>query len=278
MFRRLRMSTAFAFALVASGIAGCSDDPSTPQTGTLRLSLIDAPTPLEGLQAVTLVVDAVRIHRSSGAAGDDGGWMDIMPDTLTVEERTFDLLELVNGVEAVLGEITLPVGTYTQIRLVLSSASLTIDDTEYDLEVPSGDTSGLKLIHPFTVHADELTALTLDFDAARSIIATPPGSTNYKLKPTIRVVQTVLSGFISGTVLPVGIDGLVLAISAATEDTVTTAHPDGVTGAYVLPALLPGLYHVIAGAPMYASAVDSNVAVTAGVETSGIDFVLQPVP
>ena len=85
----------------------------------------------------------------------------------------------------------------------------------------------------------------LDFDVGRSLFATPPGSTNFKLKPVIRVVAEELAGRITGTVLPVDIDAMVMAVSAALADTATAMVEPG-TGEYVIGALLEGSYDVTA--------------------------------
>jgi hypothetical protein len=275
--QRLHAMVPFLLGLVLlSGLAACGDDDAAG-TGTLRISMIDAPGNIEGLEAITLVLSGVRIHASENAeGGQSGGWMDVMPDSLSEAERTFDLLELVNGVEAVLGEVVLEAGQYTQIRLMIESATITISGETSPLFIPSGMQSGLKLIHPFTIRTNEVTALTLDFDAARSVYEAPPASGNYRLKPTVRVVQNGLSGSITGTVTPLAIDAMVAAIHPASGDTVTTTFVSLANGGYELGALLPGNYHVAASAPGYVAAVDSNVAVQAATVTPDVDFVLEP--
>ncbi|GAG24199.1 unnamed protein product, partial [marine sediment metagenome] len=56
----------------------------------------------------------------------------------------------------------------------------------FDVEIPSVYQTGLKLIHPFEIIAGEITELTIDFDAEKSIIKTGNGS--YKLMPVIKIV------------------------------------------------------------------------------------------
>lgn len=277
--RRFQKSAPLMLSLfLLVGLAACSNDDDA-RTGTLRLSMVDAPGDIEGLEAITLVLDGVRIHASGNAESEDsGGWIDLMPDGLTEAERTYDLLQLVNGVEAVLGETELAVGTYTQIRLLIETATITIDGTTSPLTIPSGMQSGLKLIEPFTIRSDELTALTLDFDAARSLHETPPGSGDYMLRPVVRVISDVLSGAITGTVTPLGIGATVMALHPASGDTVTTTFASLTDGGYELAALLAGTYHVAASAPGYVAEIDSNVTVQAQVLTPNIDFELEAVP
>ena len=98
------------------------------------------------------------------------------------EEQTFDLIAI-QDVQEILGNKTLDAGKYTQIRLLVTSAVLVIDDEEKDIKVPSGK---LKLIHPFTIGSNETTILLLDFDAEKSVVER--GNTGmYNLKPTIKI-------------------------------------------------------------------------------------------
>ena len=117
--------------------------------------------------------------------GDDdnstAGWYTI------VNESQFDLIALQNVTE-LLGEENLPVGKYTQIRLIVEEAIITINEsgnkTEYNLKIPSNK---VKLIKPFWIYENETTVLTLDFDVYKSIHKT--GKDKYIMKPTIKVIQ-----------------------------------------------------------------------------------------
>ena len=225
-------------------ISGCSD-PTSVQTGTLNVRLVDAPA---AYQQVNIVVTRVDVH----AAGMDSmdGWF-----TINDVPATYDLLILRNGASAVLGEQELPVGHYTQIRLIIGEGStVMINDTIYPLVIPSGMETGLKLNHPFDILPDQLYELVLDFDADRSINLT--GSGEYKLSPVIRVQAVVLAGSISGIVLPVSAHATISAILA--PDTVR-ASADTVTGAFTIMALHAGLYTVVIS-PADTLLADSTIA------------------
>ena len=99
------------------------------------------------------------------------------------ESKTFDLIKVKDSSEY-MGDTELAVGKYTQIRLTLEKALVTINGEEYDLKVPSNT---LKLTKPFDIREDQNLTLTLDFDAEKSIHET--GNGKFILKPTIKVIQ-----------------------------------------------------------------------------------------
>jgi hypothetical protein len=114
--------------------------------------------------------------------GSEAGWY-----TIVEESQTFDLIAL-QDVKEELGIEELTVGKYTQIRLTVEKANITINnDGEievHDLIIPSNK---VKLIKPFWIYEDDTTVLTLDFDVYESVHKTGQGK--YMMKPTIKVIQ-----------------------------------------------------------------------------------------
>lgn len=112
----------------------------------------------------------------------NAGWY-----TIINESQVFDLIKLQN-VTDVIGEQTLTVGKYTQIRLTVEKAEITINNSGklevHNLTIPSGN---VKLTKGFWIYEDEKTILTLDFDIYKSIHKT--GSNKYMMKPTIKIIQ-----------------------------------------------------------------------------------------
>ena len=146
-------------------------------TGTLVMQLTDAP----GLNITEALVNIsqVRVHYAGVYQNDTNGtWINV-----TNETQTFDLIQLQNATD-VLGEINLSAGWYTQIRLIVDKALVTIDGVQYDLKIPS---KNVKLIKPFLVQDNESLTLTLDFDVQKSVHKT--GNDKYIMKPTIKVIQ-----------------------------------------------------------------------------------------
>ncbi|WP_035988168.1 DUF4382 domain-containing protein [Paraburkholderia caribensis] len=197
---RMRLCVlAIPFALAACG--GGGGDNSGSGTGTLHVAMTDAPSC--GFDHVYVTVSKVRVNASSSASDTDSGWTDI---TLPSPQK-IDLLSLTNGVLTDLGRAPLAAGQYQQIRLVLAqnqgntvANSVVVSGTtaEQPLATPSATQSGYKIIQPFTVQANTLVDLVLDFNACKSIVAR--GNGTYSLKPVVTATPMVVSGSIAGYV------------------------------------------------------------------------------
>ena len=144
MRRPLRILALIGFLAATLGLAaGCSD--SSAGSGTLQMNMVDAPSPIVGLEAIDVVFDSVRVHKSGQANPEDKGWITVLDNTLPEAERTFDLFDLVNGNFAVLGLADLSAGKYTQIRVIVESAAITIAGNTDPLTIPSGVQTGIKI-------------------------------------------------------------------------------------------------------------------------------------
>lgn len=140
---------------------------------------------------------------------------------------------------------SLPAGKYQWVRLMvdtdgeLDSYIELSDGNSHELTIPSGNQTGLKLVHAFTLTENGTANFTIDFDVRKSVVY----NGNYLLKPTLRMVDNSEIGHIKGS-----IDGTLFAtncteaasiyafsgsveptdISGADTDPVTTAlaNPD----------------------------------------------------
>jgi len=149
----------------------------TTEEGTLTLKITDAPGELNISKAL-VTIPYVEVHIAAGGNNSTAEWK-----TVVNESQQFDLIQLEN-VTDILGNTSLNVGIYTQIRLHIAEALVTIDGVEYDLEIPS---KTIKLVHQFIIEPQETTTLILDFDIKESVHKT--GSNKYILQPTIRVFE-----------------------------------------------------------------------------------------
>lgn len=220
--KRIILMIPIVFMWACSG--GLEGGPSQDSdTGTLYLSLIDCPA--ESYQAVYVTIKEVQVCMEQAALCMEGGHCDHDEDmdtyecqweTIATVNQTFNLLELVNGVMATLGQKDLPAGTYHQMRLLLQDepdkglnilnqehpyAQYLIDDANevHEMKVPSGYQTGIKLVHPFEIVAGLTTELILDFDVARSVVKAGK-SGKYLLKPTIKVIGTHNRAIVAGQV------------------------------------------------------------------------------
>jgi len=243
--------------LLAGLAAGCFESGTDPETGVgrMQVSLIDAPGDYD---AVNVEIIEVRVHED--VADSLSGWHSVAVDTTVL-----NLLDYTGGNFAVLADSTLPAGRYTQVRLMLGEGNTVVVDGEaHDLDVPSGGQSGLKLNHPFDIVDGETYAVTLDFDADRSVHRT--GNGQYKLRPVIRLIVDALGGSIVGVAEPVEARALVAAIAGV--DTVF-AYADTLDGSFAFPMMTAGSYDLLfsATAGSYLDSTLTGVAVVAGQET-----------
>jgi hypothetical protein len=238
-------------AVAVSALAvKCGDSGTSPnQTGTLTISLTDAPADVE---QVNITFSEVSAHIGSE-------WV-----TVRSEPVTLDLLEWNNGKSIVLGTAEVPPGDYTQIRLMIDQAEVVSDGQTYQATVPSGARTGLKLVSGFSLEEGSTYELVVDFDARRSVVATgPPGNPQrFQLKPTVRVVPRALTGAIGGVLADT--DHLPTAYAISGEDTVTSAAPDTTSGAFLLSFLPPAEYEVAIEDTLGRTFTQAALSVTAG--------------
>ncbi len=210
-------------------LSSCGDgDSSDDGQGTLSTSLTDSSS--EEYQAVYVTIDRVDVHLE-----DNDSWK-----TVATPGKTYNLLELVNGVVEGLGEGLLDSGQYTQMRLIIGEipdeglnifdqkhdyANYIIDqdDISHELKVPSGSQTGLKIVNGFDINDDQTTELILDFDALRSVVKAG-SSGQYLLKPTIKVLTTTDYAIVDGIVT--GADSIPLGQVFVTAQTTESEEAD----------------------------------------------------
>lgn len=155
----------------------------TGNKGALTLLLTDFPIQNKNVTAVMVNFRSIEVNSA------DAGWITLAD--FGDAGKTFDLLKLQNGVTSPLGSFSLEPGVYEQMRFVLNdSNSVEViakgETTIEPLKTPSGQKTGIKLIHSFTVDSKGYTVLTVDFDAQKSIHYNK--AQGFILKPVISVV------------------------------------------------------------------------------------------
>jgi len=272
MFRRMRSLV----GLAAVGLVAACSNTERAGTGVLVVRLSDAPG--EQIQSATVWISRVYLIGSHDSTGD----RIVVSDTAAM----YDLMTLQGGVTAALGTVTLPVGDYDQMRLVVDSAQVTLKapstfsdgSTTKSMKTPSGQQSGIKVNFDAPVHVIEgQTVLVVDFDVSRNFVFTgPPGAPHGVLfKPVLHATVMDIAGSIAGTVSPVSSKAQLFAIVGT--DTVASALADTTTGAYVLRYLDPRVSpFTVAAAATGFTTQTRTVPLRTAQDTTGVDFTLTP--
>ena len=235
-----RTLTASLLVAVLIGLAGCGGSGSGEKTGTISLGVSDGP--VHGANKVCVAFNQIEFK----GAGES-----IIATLDPVE--SVNLLEF-QGVNAapLLFNYELPAGDYQWMRLGVDAvlgdnggqgdpgltglscfgdkSYMVMEETGtiHNLYVPSGAQSGLKLVGGFTVPAGGSADFTAEFDLMKSVTAPRGLGPDVILRPTIRLVNNVEVGALTGEIT----DDLAAAIVAPTEPACSPSvfvFDDGVT-------------------------------------------------
>ena len=212
------------------------------------------------------------------AGEDDSDEGDSAFVTILDEEVTFDLLDLQNGATAPLASASLTASSYSQIRFIVSSGHVVLaDGREFELTVPSGEQTGIKLTFDFTITGDETTTLLLDVDVSKAFVPIPSGDVNdasqiesFLFKPSLalRITELESTGTASGEVVDESDAPLAgVAVSAFLGDVGVTTTATAEDGSYVLNGLESGTYSVVYSLGGFIAETVFDVEVTAGADT-----------
>ena len=166
----------------------------TSPSGNGRLSLMIKDSPYSDAKALLVTFSEVTAHRDG-----EGGFTKLPFGDVTATSRTCNLKKLVDS-QDVLGVGSLPAGHYTQVRLVVSSATLYFDNPadgpacattipvpagrSASIDIPSGE---VKLNREFTVADTGALTMLIDFDGDKSVTET--GNGKFRMTPVIGVVS-----------------------------------------------------------------------------------------
>jgi Domain of unknown function (DUF4382) len=190
----MRRTLAFLLVIATLAVVACGGSPSGPSgSGSLAVRITDLP--YSDADAVLVTFSDVSVHR----AETDTGWTQL-GFSGGATSLTCDLKKLENGAESLLGTAALTAGHYTQLRLVVQSATLYFDNksegpacaptiappagASAPVEVSSGE---VRLNRQFTIDAAEATTITIDFDGSRSIHEI--GINGYRMSPVISILS-----------------------------------------------------------------------------------------
>jgi hypothetical protein len=256
-------------------------------TGTLHVVATDSPFEHALVAAASIDVVKVRIHEDENAQSGFTTLYDGPPITIQLDQ-------LRNGIMQALTSGVLPVGTYSQIRLHLSSATLelvngnvytTADGT---LQFTNQSTSGYKITldPPVDVPDGGVANVLLDIDLTKTFVPVPANdpatASKYILRPNVRAAVLELAGEVRVTVLESDGEGGTVGVPNASvylllpgetdvANSVASTATDAVGSAAIL-GITPGTYDVLAVEGARNDRADA-VSVTAG-NVTAVELVL----
>lgn len=286
----MKTQKARLFMLLFSGLIllGCSRYGSELQYveyGKVHVLITDAPFPAHLVDAAYMTVTKIEARGEElEEASESGGFV-----TLFEGEETIDITKLTNGMTQSMGITEVPVGTYDQVRLYVTDASVELTDgSTYEVKVPSGAQSGIKIqIRPGLTVTGELTSeLLLDVDLSRSFVlrgnpSKPEDANGLIFKPVVRATNRSTTGSLAGIVTCESpepgepVEGAQISLYAA--DTLYTSAMTDASGGYKIMGIEAGTFLVVAEKEGYQPAEAESVTITAAnLQTQ--DFALQPEP
>lgn len=197
IIRVLFITTAVSLFIHACGGGGSGDTNSSTNTPKGKMSVRVTDAPIDGVDVKVFVqFSAIELHGSGKTTRIEYDPPKQIELTLLTEGKTADFIN----------DLELPAGRYQWMRLEVDTAQdldtyISVNGTPYELSIPSEERSGLKIVSEFEVIENKGSIYVIDFDLRKSITVTVNGlNVNYKLRPTLRLLEEKLVGVIAGTV------------------------------------------------------------------------------
>ena len=251
--------------------------------GTINIHLTDSPYPVGLISHTYVTIDKVEIRKKLETDMNESTDSFIV---LSVENMEIDLLELTNGITEQIASAELEAGYYDMIRLHVVDANVVLKDgSDFDLKIPSGSTSGLKIKIQPEIYLEEgqTSDVLLDFDVSKSFIikGNVNNITGFNFKPVVRGVYMGAAGSIKGNVtdtLGVPLEDVMIQAWASDEmeadsSEFVSSFTDEV-GDFKIIGLKEGTYTVVCEMEGYESDTVKDVSVSAG-KTTTADFELK---
>ena len=252
--------------------------------GTLSLKLTDAPFPVSLVDHTMVTFDKIEIHStavstSTATTTEDDAQFIVLYEG---EGKEFDLLGLQNGLTTDLLNMDIPAGSYDFIRMHIAESSVVLKDgTSFDMKIPSGKSSGLKIkITPeLVIESGVESEVLLDFDVSKSFITqgnmkSPHGIKGFLFKPVLRATWAQYSGIITGKVSVNPATPIAEAhVQILRADTVYSSALTDVTGVYAMVGLPSGSYKMICEKDGY-PVVNIDQVVVKARETTIVDITM----
>lgn len=206
----MRTLRTLACCLVALSALGACSDSTGVGPGKISILLTDAPG---DVKAAVVTISEIYLQGSDRVVLRD-------------EPVTIDLLTLANSTALLVDEATVPAGTYSQLRFVITDAYIEVENADGttniyasspsysglpsgarvagELQMPSLAQSGLKVDLPggaVRIEGDQR-ILLVDFDVAQSFGHIAGGSGRWVMHPVVHATDFVATGTLTATLRP----------------------------------------------------------------------------
>lgn len=165
------MKSGIALIMLALVLIGCSEDQGSSE-GRVVFGITDAAADMGTVTSLNVTIESISLRNAAGA------WIEV-----DVEPQAFDLLALkAESATAVLADVNITNGNYTEMRLEISNVAVVDENGEQEAKLPSGE---LKFKGDVTVNGNSTSTAVFDFIADESLHVT--GNGKYVLAPVIKV-------------------------------------------------------------------------------------------
>ena len=228
--------------VLSTSMCGSDSDGEVNSTeGRLSLLLVD--DPIDIVTSLNVRIESIEVYGNGS------------PKELTLNpnvEQPVNILDLENGVFATLvdgndNENVLPTGTYGNLKIHITEASITFGDDADEVPTPvTVPPDKFNVGGPFTINDGQITELYLVFHANNALHETGQGE--YIINPSLKLIAKTVSGSVTGSVSPIpgegGFTKVKVLADRDTEDEVSTFADDD--GSFELVPLREGTHAISA--------------------------------
>lgn len=267
-----------AAALVLTGCNKTETAISTDGPGKLSIKITDDPFDINSVESATVTISKIELRQVGSSDSDP--FLKLLLSPVAI-----DIFKLRNGITQELVNLPVPQGDYDLVRLYVDEASLQLKsiDEPFNLKVPSGEQTGIKVFINPVIHVEGgiSAELLLDFDLSKSFVMRGHDAQNgFIFKPAIRATNISTAGRIEGEVTnnsqeKVKLENAKVSYQKDGEDPVTTL--TDASGHYVFIGVPAGTYSMSATKDNYVSASAESVIVIPGNKTTQ-SFILKGLP
>ena len=199
--KRFKLFCGFSICVVMLATLSCSDgggsSGTTAGTGIVSMSITDAKPMLPAnITAFKVKFDEVLVHKSGG------GWISL---PMAESPHVIDLLQFIDGdTTEFVPPVRLEYGKYTQVRIVISEAWITVSEGNNEIEsVVTIPSENLKTDKNFVFDVEDPTGVDIivDFDLSMSLkVDNNTSPSTYSCKPVLHLAETRKAATIVGRI------------------------------------------------------------------------------